>query len=555
MDPTCHNFDVEARDPDKSRYPLGAGTTLAASLGAEIGQASGPASLLCPGGVAAQPPVRDQGPHVSGERSRLEISEQGTDFTAGDEVSPPASNQLGSELRAARAIGSGICSVLDSNLPPPHGSIATPSRGTTNSQTAVVGQRVDALVVAFALTLSPAIRDEILQRQSIADVAGTAELVISKLSFAMKMSRQRDTFRFENADLRGSFNERAAGGWQLEVIVRAVYLATHCLTDVIVLTKRVAEGFGSIKAARLRRFDLAVDAIWFPLTKDDIDRILTRARIDAFIAQSKDFDEVGGEFCKPALREHHSPNHAITGFSIAQGNPLMARMYDKTRELAQPGREEKRAIEFEIWRQSGWNGKDSVTRVEFQHRGQFLDDIDQRNIDVLRDSLDAVWQFDVNWLRLVDPTSATRLCRCVLDARWIPIAEVVFVHRAQPVARKRLRGGATATHLLGAALSHQAASGRLTHIELGVSEDGEFLNEETFAARMTADAARAWLDRYVSSTFGEAARDVARSLRRNADPRDAVAQFIAKRNSAVARFSSVDDESTPPNPANEGEDS
>lgn len=48
MPQSPHDFDVEARDLDKLRYPLGAGTTLAASSDAELGIASGSAELLRP---------------------------------------------------------------------------------------------------------------------------------------------------------------------------------------------------------------------------------------------------------------------------------------------------------------------------------------------------------------------------------------------------------------------------------------------------------------------------------------------------------------------------
>jgi len=399
MDRLSHNSDVEARDLDKLRdQTLGAGTSLAASFDAAIGEAGGPAELSCPGGlVAAQPPVRDQGPHDCGERSRLGMSGRGTAAIAGVRVTPPAKNQTDLEPGDAGATTPGASIGLAGNPSLRDGSIVSPSPETIDLSTCVVGQRVDALVIAFALEVFPSIRDELQERQSIADLAGTAQLRIGDLTCAMKRSRRRDSIVFENADLRGSFDECAAGGWQLELIVRATYLATHALVEVIALARRMAEGFGTIKNARLRRFDLAADSVRFPLRKDDPDRIVTRARIDAFIAQTKDIDEVSGEFCKPAVREHHSADHTITGFSVAQGNPLMACIYDKTAELAQPGREEKRAIEHEIWSRNGWNGIDPVTRIEFQHRGEFLDDVSLRDIDTLASRLDEIWQLDVRF--------------------------------------------------------------------------------------------------------------------------------------------------------------
>ena len=73
MSKSFHKFDIEARDPDKSLEPLGAGTTLAASFGVELKPASGSAGLSCPGGLAAEPPVPGEGPRVSGERPGDEV--------------------------------------------------------------------------------------------------------------------------------------------------------------------------------------------------------------------------------------------------------------------------------------------------------------------------------------------------------------------------------------------------------------------------------------------------------------------------------------------------
>ena len=415
---------------------------------------------------------------------------------------------------------------------------------TTSNSTILVGLRVDALVIAFAIENEPSFHDELIERQSFADESGTAQLVVASLSFAMTRSRRRDEVCFENADLHGKFDERAAGGWQLELVLRATYLATHDLGNAIALVRRVAAGFGTIKGTRLRRFDLAADFTGFPLAHNDIERIVTqRARIATFLPESKDVAEAHSGFDKPNVVEHLRSDHVVTGYSIAQGNPLMARIYDKTEELSLSGREEKRAIENAIWSKNGWNGVDRVTRVEFQHRGNYLDEIDLRDVDRLIDSLDAVWQRDVRWLRLVVPDSASRRTRCKLDTRWQAVTRTVFRHVTEPVERhRRSRGGATPEHVLGATRSRLAAAGQLVPIELGYSEDGELLNERTFANRMTTDEAHAWLEQHVGTTFKRAAIDAVKTLRNGIDPRDAVARFITKHNSTVARFSSVDDE-------------
>ena len=90
MSKVSHSYDVEARDRDKSRDPLGAGNPLAASFGAAAttGLASGPRGLVRPRGGSLVP---EQGPRESGEREGLEnqIAKQ-----AGGLVTPPAKHHL-----------------------------------------------------------------------------------------------------------------------------------------------------------------------------------------------------------------------------------------------------------------------------------------------------------------------------------------------------------------------------------------------------------------------------------------------------------------------------
>lgn len=483
-----------------------------------------------------------QGPHESGERASLDSSRLSDVSIAGGRVTPPAKSQEDSAGRNATTQGlESLVFPAGADAPLASADIPIPPKATAQ-QPRVVGKRVDALVVAFAVEPPPPFRDELIERQSIADEAGIAQLTVAGLFFAMKRSRRRDAVSFENADVRGVFDERAAGNWKLELTVRATYLATHRLEESIALVKRIASGFGIVTAIRLRRFDLAVDSIGFPLAHDDIRRFVTqRAKVSAFAPEAKDLDIPDRAGFKPAVIAHHGSRLQVTGFSIAQGNPLMARIYDKTEELAVQGNEEKRSIESTIWRANGWDGIAGVTRIEFQHRGVYLDEIDLRNVDDLADKLDAVWQSDVHWLRLVVPTAATRLRRCELDPRWQAVSNVIFRHTAAPIPRRRVRGGATPEHVIGATRSRLAASGQLKAIKLGTTEDGELLDEHSFAYRMSDDEARAWLREYSLSLFGRAGRDAWRALANGSEPQKAVERFIVKNNSTVARFSSSDD--------------
>lgn len=260
----------------------------------------------------------------------------------GGEVSPPAKSQQPADVEQT-------CE-----------AVSISSSNTTQRDVAfgkgvcIVGQRVDMLVVAFRLGLGWDVVQTVRQRQELANQVGAAELALDDFRFALKRRRSLCGVPFENADLRGIFDEAAAGGFVLELTVRATCLALRSLQESLILLFRIANAFGVVHDARLRRFDLAADYAGFELYPADADRVqTTRARLDAFRIDDKDID---GLSTPEALREHRSASHRVTGITVAAGNPFMARVYAKGIELQQAGREQKRAIEHAIWLGNGWDG-------------------------------------------------------------------------------------------------------------------------------------------------------------------------------------------------------
>lgn len=512
------------------------------------------------GGPASAASVRDQGPRrLGGERARLDGSVSAG--VAGDRLTAPAKHQQGGmagpaviaggrrprsfreELEAAATLG--CRGVSRTHVVKGGAANATATR--------VLGCRVDWLEVAWQVEASPAIRAELIERQAAADLGGSADLSVAGLTFQLKRSRRHNLVVFENADVRGAYDEKSVGGWTLTLAVRAVYLATHELSEAVALCHRIAHGLGTVIRERLRRVDLAADFSDFPLEKDDCERVHTRAHNrTTYISDAKDAD---GEEQHARLREHHNVALAVTGITVAPGNPLMARIYDKTAELALPGRAAKAEIEEARWRKAGWDGIGAVTRVEFQHRGEYLKEVGLRQpeselrLSVLAElmtQLDPLWQRDVQWLRLVDPQSATRKERCRLDSRWLAVTGTKFRHESAPIARsRRHRGGAPCAQVVGAALSHRAAQGKLVRPQW-VSPLGEVLTVDEFVQRAT-DAECELRLRQEHARHVEAATQAAsvahvNSLIRRFGPKGAAIVFSNRVAALIARFSSADDE-------------
>ena len=391
----------------------------------------------------------------------------------------------------------------------------------------LLGCRADALVVAFRLDPERLSRAVETRMRLAEETAGPVELALGPASVA----------------LRGTLDWRATGGWHLELVARAAFLATHPLTQVIDHCSVVARSFAPVvDGPRLRRVDLAADFMQFSIDASDRHRLATtRAHVTEFSTTAKDLDAVGSLGDTVDVRTHSNAVHRITGFTIAPGNPVSARIYDKTAELRCPGRDEKRAIEHGIWEARGWKGQGSVTRVEFQLRNVFLDDVQLRDADGLPAKLDGLWQLCVKWLRMIVPDSATRRSRCALDPRWAAVTAVVFDHEASPIARARKRGGASARHAFGTVLSFAASSRRLERHDCGHDLDGVVLDEVAFVNRMNDAQAHHYLERVIKRTLDGAGREIAASLVADCGPRQALLLVISRTNAAAARFSSVDD--------------
>ena len=421
-----------------------------------------------------------------------------------------------------------------------------------------MNRRVDALYSAFSVTLHPTARDELHERQAIADEVGEAELRIGGFAFQMKRSRTRDIIPFRNADVRGAVVERerpeprissndgtlAKSLQTVELEFFATYLATHTLEVVIAMACSIAAEFGIVEEALLRRVDLCADFVGYPLAHDDLSGYLTqRARKSSFLTTDpKDEGDPYGEAYSVAAREHRKCTNQVTGFSFAPGNALSARVYDKSEELSLPAREIKREIEHNVWRNNGWDGNAKVTRVEFQLRSSVLRELNLRNPLDLQGALDELWQYGSSkWLRLSVPGSATRVTNWDLDQRWVAVQAVTFAHDAQPRKRTRVSGGATVEHVIGALRSQVASEGNLKRVELATS-DGEVLrNERELVDSMSEAQQENFVRREFRSLTTKFLLNAPDEYLRKRGTRDAAYRLLTGHNATAARFASLDE--------------
>lgn len=330
-----------------------------------------------------------------------------------------------------------------------------------------IGQRVDALTLAFqgqvrstvAATLRQVASRAAVARQPITATVEGIELVCNP--------RSRDGWwHLSTKDVALVVDLEATGGWRVEFKPRATWLASETPSQVYatcrLLADLILESEGSLPvdgqapaftgagAARVRRIDLCADFLGFAVSDIARDAWLAPRRL-----QTKEH----------ATMATFTRGARVTGFSLGKGD-VSARVYDKTEELDLPQNAgDKRDAEHARWEAAGWDRSELVTRVEFQVRGDALDQFEMRDPEKLFASFDALWTYltrerntrdQTPWLRLSVPEPGQRRDRWRVDARWLEVQRVTFVRDAGPCERTYKRTPAQGARAVSLMLSLEA---------------------------------------------------------------------------------------------------
>jgi len=391
-------------------------------------------------------------------------------------------------------------------------------------------------------------------------------------------------------------------GWTIEIIWYAQELARRGLEACIAESAAIAAMTGEVLQSRLRRIDLCADIDGWEIRREDEECLAKRPRARTSIdygAANDTFEREPqpircGPGCTLQVPPPKRPSatctcHAInaygtggpmarrkiTGLSVGRGGAFMARIYDKRAELERD--EDRRGLEEERWRASGWDGQSSVTRVEFQIRGQGLDELGLRDPDgcvvpvfqsrayvdkrgksriravilgqrilhttdktgeevqvTLVHRLEAIWRTCLDWVRLVVPGYSRQgrplpTSRLKDDPRWALLRSVRFcADDALPIRRYRPRGAASAAQALGVTLSQ---AGRVGSLREDLPIEREAYSDDDATTKVL-------LDKITGLKIKEAAFIVEELLTRHGGAAGASRHFAIRHNAARARFMS-----------------
>lgn len=115
--------------------------------------------------------------------------------------------------------------------------------------------------------------------------------------------------------------------------------------------------------------------------------------------------------------EHYYYNKKRTGITIGAGKCLM-RIYDKTAEVLKSDK----GWNHDLWKQKGWDGESTVTRVEAQLRREFLKDFGIADYGQFLEKMGDVYSYLVDdWISVREPNGDVNRSRWPVAEFWLEV--------------------------------------------------------------------------------------------------------------------------------------
>ncbi len=128
-------------------------------------------------------------------------------------------------------------------------------------------------------------------------------------------------------------------------------------------------------------------------------------------------------------------NHVLSGWDIGLGGNLCARIYNKTLEIEKSGKGYLKGL----WVKSGWDGKQTVWRIEFQVRRPIFAEYEIRSLPQVLAVKKQLWTYFIQeWLRLAIPNAKDKTrSRWLTNPLWDGIWEAVCDEYTSPLLKRK----------------------------------------------------------------------------------------------------------------------
>jgi hypothetical protein len=158
----------------------------------------------------------------------------------------------------------------------------------------------------------------------------------------------------------------------------------------------------------------------------DVEVTTNVSRIDLFVDFVSDVDMESWDRTAWVTRAHTVNSYSVqgqfSGWAIGLGGVIACRLYDKTLELEESGKDFLK----ELWKREGWQEGQKVWRLEFEFKREFLS---QKGVTSFREvmrNLSGLWSYATDeWLRLALPDEGDKTrSRWPVHPLWQYLASV-----------------------------------------------------------------------------------------------------------------------------------
>ena len=300
-----------------------------------------------------------------------------------------AEPRCGTPARASRTVGGG--NIDEAGAPP---SNTAPANCTEGQTTSLLRVGIDSLYLSYHCTLSAEMAIRLKALKELAQSKDPDNQKLAQLSLGDHLFEVRDRGRFPSEFILVDrwYRIEVAGLNAERAPLAYVKIASEPLTfegpeRVEEDLRSVIEALGLIEGSpNVSRVDLCADFV----TSLDIGRI----QIREWVTRARTFSQ-------------HSVSNKFSGWSIAVGSDLSARLYNKILELEKSGK----TYLLQIWSDLGWDQVQDVWRLEFQYRREVLRQLEVKSFLDLLTLLGGLWHYSTHdWLRLTcpDPVDQTQ---------------------------------------------------------------------------------------------------------------------------------------------------
>lgn len=305
----------------------------------------------------------------------------------------------------------------------PPSNTAPSNRINTETGTRVLRTDIDSLYLSYGGELKPEVEGllEALKRQAQReDPLDRAEAIYRACDHRFEVKdkgKGRYPFVLQDGVFHLQLSRRQASALPMVYaqISSEVLTRTGAKYTEIALNNLVSVIGNKPPQATVSRVDLCADFI----TDIDLEVIPRNAWIN-----------------RATKRSSYEDRGRFSGLTFGMGGSLSARLYDKTLEILRSGK----TYLYDFWRETGWDGKSSVWRLEFQYSRQILHEFGITSVADLLDRRAALWHYaTTGWLRFVIPSVTDNTKdRWPNHPLWDVLSDAAWgIERGEPLTRSR----------------------------------------------------------------------------------------------------------------------